>query len=154
MPGNDIRWVLQSKRLSLRESKDTAVSHLTSPPSYPKSHPWSPSLDPEKGTKAWCNYSWGMYRFTFQRNVSNNPNLSRNQPATCETNTSNEWCPPGHGDLYAARNSHLQNLPPSVLIRWSIQTWYCGAEESEILPILHLQVESVLCFISRGALHY
>ena len=24
------------------------------------------------------------------------------QPATCETNASNEWCPPGHGDLYAA----------------------------------------------------
>mmetsp|Transcript_16909 Transcript_16909/g.25380 ORF Transcript_16909/g.25380 Transcript_16909/m.25380 type:complete len:1059 (+) Transcript_16909:81-3257(+) len=23
-------------------------------------------------------------------------------PATCETDTSNEWCPPGHGDLYAA----------------------------------------------------
>ena len=24
------------------------------------------------------------------------------QPAVCETNPSNEWCPPGHGDLYAA----------------------------------------------------
>ncbi len=24
------------------------------------------------------------------------------QPATCETDPSNEWCPPGHGDLYAA----------------------------------------------------
>jgi len=24
------------------------------------------------------------------------------QPATCESNPSNEWCPPGHGDLYAA----------------------------------------------------
>jgi len=24
------------------------------------------------------------------------------EPATCESNTSNEWCPPGHGDLYAA----------------------------------------------------
>lgn len=24
------------------------------------------------------------------------------EPATCETNPSNEWCPPGHGDLYAA----------------------------------------------------
>jgi len=23
-------------------------------------------------------------------------------PATCETDSSNEWCPPGHGDLYAA----------------------------------------------------
>lgn len=23
-------------------------------------------------------------------------------PAACESNTSNEWCPPGHGDLYAA----------------------------------------------------
>ena len=26
----------------------------------------------------------------------------KTQPATCETNPSNEWCPPGHGDLYAA----------------------------------------------------
>lgn len=26
----------------------------------------------------------------------------RAQPATCETNRDNEWCPPGHGDLYAA----------------------------------------------------
>jgi len=24
------------------------------------------------------------------------------KPATCESNPSNEWCPPGHGDLYAA----------------------------------------------------
>jgi phosphoglucomutase len=24
------------------------------------------------------------------------------EPATCETDPSNEWCPPGHGDLYAA----------------------------------------------------
>lgn len=24
------------------------------------------------------------------------------QPATCPTNPDNEWCPPGHGDLYAA----------------------------------------------------
>lgn len=24
------------------------------------------------------------------------------EPATCESNPSNEWCPPGHGDLYAA----------------------------------------------------
>jgi phosphoglucomutase len=24
------------------------------------------------------------------------------QPATCASNPSNEWCPPGHGDLYAA----------------------------------------------------
>jgi phosphoglucomutase len=24
------------------------------------------------------------------------------QPATCESDPSNEWCPPGHGDLYAA----------------------------------------------------
>jgi len=24
------------------------------------------------------------------------------EPATCESDTSNEWCPPGHGDLYAA----------------------------------------------------
>lgn len=24
------------------------------------------------------------------------------QPATCESNPDNEWCPPGHGDLYAA----------------------------------------------------
>jgi phosphoglucomutase len=24
------------------------------------------------------------------------------QPATCATDPSNEWCPPGHGDLYAA----------------------------------------------------
>lgn len=24
------------------------------------------------------------------------------EPATCETDSSNEWCPPGHGDLYAA----------------------------------------------------
>lgn len=24
------------------------------------------------------------------------------EPATCETNPDNEWCPPGHGDLYAA----------------------------------------------------
>jgi UDP-N-acetylglucosamine pyrophosphorylase len=24
------------------------------------------------------------------------------QPATCSTDPDNEWCPPGHGDLYAA----------------------------------------------------
>jgi UDP-N-acetylglucosamine pyrophosphorylase len=24
------------------------------------------------------------------------------EPATCESNPDNEWCPPGHGDLYAA----------------------------------------------------
>jgi len=24
------------------------------------------------------------------------------EPATCESDSSNEWCPPGHGDLYAA----------------------------------------------------
>lgn len=24
------------------------------------------------------------------------------KPATCDSNPSNEWCPPGHGDLYAA----------------------------------------------------
>jgi len=24
------------------------------------------------------------------------------EPATCESNKDNEWCPPGHGDLYAA----------------------------------------------------
>lgn len=24
------------------------------------------------------------------------------EPATCESNPANEWCPPGHGDLYAA----------------------------------------------------
>lgn len=24
------------------------------------------------------------------------------EPATCDTDSSNEWCPPGHGDLYAA----------------------------------------------------
>jgi len=24
------------------------------------------------------------------------------EPAICESNTANEWCPPGHGDLYAA----------------------------------------------------
>jgi len=32
------------------------------------------------------------------------PKLDRESlsPATCETNPSNEWCPPGHGDLYAA----------------------------------------------------
>ena len=41
MPDSDIRWVLHS-----RESKETAVSHYLTPLSYPKSHPWSPSLDP------------------------------------------------------------------------------------------------------------
>eukprot|EP00804_Cyclotella_cryptica_P029384 CCRYP_013320-RB/>CCRYP_013320-RB protein AED:0.04 eAED:0.04 QI:966/1/1/1/1/1/2/203/917 len=29
-------------------------------------------------------------------------NLTRLQPATCPSDPSNEWCPPGHGDLYAA----------------------------------------------------
>jgi len=32
------------------------------------------------------------------------PKLDANtlEPATCESDPSNEWCPPGHGDLYAA----------------------------------------------------
>ena len=34
------------------------------------------------------------------------------QPATCESNPENEWCPPGHGDLYAALvgSGHLDRL--------------------------------------------
>jgi phosphoglucomutase len=34
------------------------------------------------------------------------------QPATCPSNTDNEWCPPGHGDLYAALegSGSLDNL--------------------------------------------
>ena len=27
------------------------------------------------------------------------------QPATCASNPDNEWCPPGHGDLYVGRAS-------------------------------------------------
>ena len=29
-------------------------------------------------------------------------NINLSQPATCSTDPDNEWCPPGHGDLYAA----------------------------------------------------
>jgi UDP-N-acetylglucosamine pyrophosphorylase len=34
------------------------------------------------------------------------------EPATCESNPANEWCPPGHGDLYAALvgSGHLKSL--------------------------------------------
>eukprot|EP00551_Chaetoceros_affinis_P004053 CAMPEP_0203680790 /NCGR_PEP_ID=MMETSP0090-20130426/40614_1 /ASSEMBLY_ACC=CAM_ASM_001088 /TAXON_ID=426623 /ORGANISM="Chaetoceros affinis, Strain CCMP159" /LENGTH=1059 /DNA_ID=CAMNT_0050549027 /DNA_START=51 /DNA_END=3230 /DNA_ORIENTATION=+ len=34
------------------------------------------------------------------------------EPAVCETDSSNEWCPPGHGDLYAALvgSGSLDNL--------------------------------------------
>lgn len=34
------------------------------------------------------------------------------EPATCSSDTSNEWCPPGHGDLYAALigSGHLDSL--------------------------------------------
>ena len=36
--------------------------------------------------------------------VANSPHIPfcSLQPATCDSDPSNEWCPPGHGDLYAA----------------------------------------------------
>lgn len=74
--GQNVKFMLMN---SFSTSDDT-MAHL-------KEH--FPSLAAEEGIEMLQNKVPKLDKTTFE-------------PAVCESNPSNEWCPPGHGDLYAA----------------------------------------------------
>lgn len=74
--GQNVKFMLMN---SFSTSDDT-MSHLQEK---------FPSLATEEGLEMVQNKVPKLDRETFL-------------PATCESNPANEWCPPGHGDLYAA----------------------------------------------------
>eukprot|EP00970_Alexandrium_tamarense_P000588 scaffold69_cov198-Alexandrium_tamarense.AAC.28 len=47
-------------------------------------------------------FSWWLPHLSSLLTIHHSPHVSPTQPAACESDPSNEWCPPGHGDLYAA----------------------------------------------------